>query len=260
MDFKKYILKSSILKDILMVLIAFLIGLLVNIAIYFINKDINDFKKDIISNLEKYGVTDVTISSMYKDDESNKYVYNVVVQGNSDKITEKSIYEYIEYMEDVYFKEKTSDYEKKHNNYYYPKNLIVKINNVSYDRKAYDNNCLNIIDDNGEYTLNVDTGEKKVINNNNFDNDSNKNTYAKPTNSEARFMAENICESYLKSPSSAKWGKSANVTSLGNDKYSVVGSVESKNSFGAMVSATYYAYFTFTGSGYENGYCSITNN
>lgn len=92
--------------------------------------------------------------------------------------------------------------------------------------------------------------------NSNYSNDK----YGEPTNSEARFMAEKICENYLKSPSSAKWGKSVNVTSLGNDKYSVSGTVEAQNSYGAMVSATYFAYFTFTGSGYKDGYCSIVNN
>lgn len=81
----------------------------------------------------------------------------------------------------------------------------------------------------------------------------------KPTDSEARFMAEDICKSQLKSPSSAKWGKTVNVTSLGNNKYSVSGTVEAQNSFGAMIMNEYYAYFTFTGQGYKEGYCSITS-
>lgn len=81
----------------------------------------------------------------------------------------------------------------------------------------------------------------------------------KPTDSEARFMAEDICKGQLKSPSSAKWGHSVTVTSLGNDKYAVRGTVEAKNSYGTMIMNEYYAYFTFTGKGYKEGYCSITS-
>lgn len=98
----------------------------------------------------------------------------------------------------------------------------------------------------------------------NYDNTSNSTNKGnsssnKPTNSEAKFMAQDICKSYLKSPSSAKWGSSVNVTSLGNDKYSVSGTVEAQNSYGAMIISEYYAYFTFTGKGYKDGYCSITS-
>lgn len=93
----------------------------------------------------------------------------------------------------------------------------------------------------------------------NSSNGSSSNSYSKPSNSEAKFMAQEICKGYLKSPSSAKWGSSVNVTSLGNDKYSVSGTVEAQNSYGAMIKSEYYAYFTFTGRGYKEGYCSITS-
>lgn len=257
---KKIIKKSVIITSIVLVITGSII--LFN---YFANKDINDFKKDIISNLEKYGVTDVTISSMYQSDKTNKYGYEVIVNGKSNRITEKEIFQYIDYMEFNYLMKKTSDYTQKHLNYYYPTNMKVVINDISYDKKICGYDCLDITDNDKTYTYNVETGEKKeTTNNNNSNNNSNNNfsdnTYNKPTDSEARFMAQDICKSYLKSPSSAKWGKSVNVTSLGNDKYSVSGTVEAQNSYGATVSGTYFAYFTFTGSGYKDGYCSIVNN
>ena len=124
--------------------------------------------------------------------------------------------------------------------------VIISVLNFIYSNKEISNS---VYDDNDT------SSEKDDINNN-----SSGNRYEEPTNSEAKFMAERICKNYLKSPSSAKWGKSINLTSLGNDKYSVSGTVEAQNSYGAMVSATYFAYFTFTGSGYKDEYCSIINN
>ena len=89
------------------------------------------------------------------------------------------------------------------------------------------------------------------------DSSNSNNSYIPFSNADALTMAKDICKYELKSPSSAKWGSSVNITSLGNDKYSVSGNVESKNSYGVMISAKYFAYFTFTGRGYKDGYCSI---
>lgn len=130
--------------------------------------------------------------------------------------------------------------------------IIFILGFLYFDSAHNNNNNTNYINDNDTTSSERDTTK----NNSN----SNSSKYGKPTNSEAKFMAERICKSYLKSPSSAKWGKSVNVTSLGNDKYSVNGTVEAQNSYGAMISATYFAYFTFTGSGYKDAYCSIMNN
>lgn len=251
-------------KSILIILIILIVISSIILINYFANKDINDFKKDIISNLKKYGVTDITLSNIYQIEKSSKYGYEVVVNGKSNKITEKEIFQYIDFMEYKYLMEKTSDYTKKHLNYYYPTNMKVVINDITYDKIICEYDCLYITDNDNTYILNIETGEKKesdnnYSNNNSSGNNSNSNTYSKPTNSEAKFMAQEICKGYLKSPSSAKWGSSVNVTSLGNDKYSVSGTVEAQNSFGAMIIADYYAYFTFTGKGYKEGYCSITN-
>lgn len=101
---------------------------------------------------------------------------------------------------------------------------------------------------------------------NNFSNsysntDDNKaNKYRTPEKWEAKYMAELICKDELLSSSSAKWGKNVNITNLGNDKYSVSGTVTAKNLYGVEFTKMYFAYFTFTGEGYKEGYCSILDN
>ena len=83
--YKRYNLKNKkiIKKSVIITSIVLVVTGLIILFNYFANKDINDFKKDIISNLEKYGVTDVTISSMYQSDKTNKYGYEVIVNGKS---------------------------------------------------------------------------------------------------------------------------------------------------------------------------------
>ena len=92
------------------------------------------------------------------------------------------------------------------------------------------------------------------------DDDNKANKYRTPEKWEAKYMAELICKDELLSSSSAKWGKNVNITSLGNDKYSVSGTVTAKNLYGVELTKMYFAYFTFTGEGYKEGYCSILDN
>lgn len=53
---------------------------------------------DIVSNLQKYNITDVSLSLTKANDE-NEFGYNVIIRGISNSIKTKQIYEYIEYME-----------------------------------------------------------------------------------------------------------------------------------------------------------------
>lgn len=67
--------------------------------------------------------------------------------------------------------------------------------------------------------------------------------------------AQDIVKGDLKSPSTAKFGSynDVKVYSNGGNDYTIIGSVEAQNSFGAVVEQGYIVTLTYTGSGYKNG-------
>ena len=70
-------------------------------------------------------------------------------------------------------------------------------------------------------------------------------------------IAQDIVESYLKSPSSAKFCRESecSIQHLGNGEYMVTGWVEAQNSYGAMLHQEFIVTYTATEKGYTNGYC-----
>ncbi len=125
------------------------------------------------------------------------------------------------------------------------------------------NDSTNSSSNNSNSTSNSNNKSNSTSSNNSYshtDTDYKANKYRAPEKWEAKYMAELICKDELLSSSSAKWGKNVNITSLGNDKYSVSGTVTAKNLYGVELTKMYFAYFTFTGGGYKEGYCSILDN
>ena len=78
------------------------------------------------------------------------------------------------------------------------------------------------------------------------------------TESRAIVCAEMAVEDRLKSPSTAKFCPSYQMTAtnLGGDNWKVTGYVDAQNSFGAVVREYWTVTFTLTETGYKN--CSVT--
>lgn len=70
-------------------------------------------------------------------------------------------------------------------------------------------------------------------------------------------IAQDIVESYLKAPSTAKFCSESEcvIHHLGNGEYQVLGWVEAQNSYGAMLRQEFIVTYTATEKGYTNGYC-----
>ena len=76
---------------------------------------------------------------------------------------------------------------------------------------------------------------------------------------DAWVCAQDVVESELKSPSSAKfpWYSERFITDLGNNEYMISAYVDSDNSFGAKIRSEFTVTLTLTEDGYTNASVTI---
>lgn len=178
---------------------------------------INETWKNISSNEKTFKYNNIEIVLKFSEYQGLHSDLVVLVKNSTDKVQISSIDNTISYNDRIIFKE-----VKAIENYTPPSQDNISTDSESINKESSSN-----------YTYNP----------------------SRHSDIDAWSCAQNIVESYLKSPSTADFCSytEATVKDLGNGEYMVTGWVDSENDFGATVRSNFVVTYTATAKGYKNG-------